>query len=45
LVGQQEGHPASKKLSDEDAGMVVCLERGTDLHINQSINQGFFIVA
>ena len=30
LVGQQEGHPACKKLS---AGMVICLERGADLHM------------
>ena len=29
LVGQQEGHPACKKLSD--AGVVICLERGADL--------------
>ena len=25
LVGQQEGHPACKKLSGGGAGMVVCL--------------------
>ena len=29
LVGQQEGHPACKKLS----GGVICLERGADLHM------------
>ena len=29
LVGRQEGHPACKKQS----GMVICLERGADLHM------------
>jgi len=35
LVGRQEGHPACKKLSAErwGAGMVICLERGADLHV------------
>jgi len=33
LVGRQEGHPACKKLSG--AGVVVCLERGADLHMAQ----------
>jgi len=32
LVGRQEGHMACKKLS---AGMVICLERGADLHMAQ----------
>jgi len=31
LVGWQEGHPACKKLS----GVVICLERGADLHMAQ----------
>jgi len=31
LVGWQEEHPACKKLS----GMVICLERGADLHTAQ----------
>jgi len=36
LVGQQEGHPACKKLSGGVlAGMVICLERGADLHMVQ----------
>jgi len=35
LVGQQEGHPACKKLSGGVAGMVICLERGADLHMAQ----------
>ena len=35
LVGQQEGHPACKKLVWWDAGMVICLERGADLHTAQ----------
>jgi len=33
LVGRQEEHPACKKLS---VGMVICLERGADLHICSS---------
>jgi len=35
LVGRQEGHPACKKLSggDRGAGVVICLERGADLHM------------
>jgi len=32
LVGRQEGHPACKKLG-WGAGMVMCLERGADLHM------------
>jgi len=32
LVGQQERHPACKKLS---AGVVICLEQGADLHVAQ----------
>ena len=35
LVGQQEGHPAVKKLEWWVAGMVICLERDADLHIAQ----------
>ena len=35
LVGRQEGHPASKKLERWGAGMVICLERGADLHMAQ----------
>ena len=34
LVGRQEGHPACKK-QWWGAGMVVCLERGADLHMAQ----------
>jgi len=34
LVGWQEGHPACKKLSG-GAGVVICLERGADLHMTQ----------
>jgi len=34
LVGRQEGHPACKKLW-LGAGMVICLERGADLHMSQ----------
>ena len=33
LVGRQEGHPACKKQSG--AGMVICLERGADMHMAQ----------
>ena len=35
LVGRQEGHPAWKKTEWWGAGMVVCLERGADLHMAQ----------
>ena len=37
LVGQQEGHPACKKLKLEwwGAGVAICLERGAELHIAQ----------
>jgi len=33
LVGWQEGHPACKKQSGEVLAMVICLQRGADLHI------------
>jgi len=35
LTGRQEGHPACKKIEWWGAGMVICLERGTDLHTAQ----------
>ena len=36
LVGWQEGHPSCKKLSSEVLhGVVICLERGGDLHMAQ----------
>jgi len=35
LVGRQEGHPACKKTEWRDAGLVICLERGADLHMAQ----------
>jgi len=35
LVGRQKGHPASKKLEWWGTGMVICLERGADLHMDQ----------
>jgi len=38
LVWQQEGHPACKKLIDAMLvfrGVVICLERGVDLHMAQ----------
>jgi len=35
LVGLQEGHPACKKIERLGAGVVVCLERGADLHTAQ----------
>jgi len=35
LVGRQEGHPARKKLESLGAGVVICLERGADLHTAQ----------
>ena len=36
LVAWQEGHPACKK-QRWGAGMVICLERGADLHMAQRI--------
>ena len=33
LVGRQEGHPACKKTEWWGAGVVICLERDTDLHM------------
>jgi len=35
LVGRQEGHLACKKLEWWRACMVICLERGADLHMAQ----------
>jgi len=35
LVGRQEGHPACKKTERWGAGVVICLERGGDLHMAQ----------
>jgi len=35
LVGRQKGHPAGKKLEWWGAGVVICLERGADLHVAQ----------
>jgi len=35
LVGRQEGHTACKKIKWWGAGMVICLERGADLHMAQ----------
>jgi len=35
FVGRQEGHLACKKTEWWGAGMVICLQRGADLHITQ----------
>ena len=35
LVGWQEGHPACKKTECWDAGVVMCLVQGADLHMAQ----------
>jgi len=35
LVEWQEGHPACKKTERWGAGVVICLERGADLHMAQ----------
>ena len=35
LVGRWEGHPACKKTEWWGASMVICLERGADLHMAQ----------
>ena len=37
LVGLQEGHPACKKTEWWGSGVVICLERGADLHMAQLI--------
>jgi len=37
LVWQQEGHAACKKLEWWDAGVVMCLGQGADLHMAQLI--------
>jgi len=38
LVGRQEGHPACKK-EWWSTGVVICLERGVDLHMAQLMPQ------
>jgi len=35
LFGRQEGHPACKKTQWWGTSMVICLERGADLHTAQ----------
>ena len=35
LIGRQEGHPARKKYEWWGVRMVICQERGTDLHVAQ----------
>ena len=35
FVGRQEGYPACKKTEWCGAGVVICLERGADLHTAQ----------
>jgi len=35
LVGRQEWHPACKKTEWWGVGVVICMERGADLHIAQ----------
>ena len=35
LVGRQEGHPACKKTERWGVGVVICLERGAELHMAQ----------
>ena len=37
LVGRQEGHPACKKTERWGLGVVICLERGADLHTLSSV--------
>jgi len=37
LVGRQEGHPVCKKLEWWGSGVVICLERGADLHMAQLV--------
>jgi len=35
LVGRQEGHSACKKTEWWGAGTVICLDRGSDMHMAQ----------
>ena len=35
VVGRQEGHPACNKPEWWGAGVVICLQRGVDLHMAQ----------
>jgi len=37
LFGQQEGHPACKNAEWWDAGIVMCLGQGADLHMAQQM--------
>ena len=37
LLGRQEGHPVCKKTERLGAGVVICQERGADLHMAQRI--------
>jgi len=37
LVWRQEGHPACKKTERWGSGVVICLERGAELHMAQLI--------
>ena len=37
LVGWQEGHVACKKTERWGAGIVICMERGADLHMAQPL--------
>jgi len=43
LVGWQEGHPACKRTEWWDAGVVMCLGQGADLHITQQMPLTFTI--
>ena len=43
LVGQQEGHSACKKTECWGTGVVICLERGADLHIAQVVPLPFTV--
>ena len=37
MAERQEGHPAYKKTERWGTGVVICLERGADLHMAQRI--------
>jgi len=45
LVGRQEGHPACKKTERLGVGLVICLERGADLHMAQLMPQNSLSLA
>ena len=44
LVGQQEGHLACKTIVWWDAGIVMCLGQGADLHMAQLMHYTHYLL-